>query len=73
MLEAYKRMYATVVGCADTSIDELEDIASQEVCDKQRILGVAGRLRLALWDAEDIYLDAEEGTEEDTKETPEEK
>lgn len=65
MLELNKKMYATLAGCIDKSIDELEGAASQEVCDKQRILEIVGRLRLALLEAEDMYLDAEEDTEEE--------
>ena len=58
--DLHKTLYATLVGRVDTSISELADIASQDPCDRQRVLAVAESLRQALLEAEDMYLDADE-------------
>ena len=61
MLELYKKMYATLVGRVDGSISLLTDIAAHAgPGDRQRILLAADGLRQALWEAEDMYLDAAE-------------
>lgn len=64
MLELYKKMYATLLGCVDGAVGELADIALLESCDRQRILAVAERLRQAMLDVEEMYLDAEEAVQE---------
>ena len=52
MLELYKKMYATLVGRVDGSINLLTDIAAQAgPGDRQRILLAADGLRQALWEA----------------------
>lgn len=60
MLDLYKKMYATLVGSVDTSIDELFAIALQAPCDPKRVLSVAENLRQALLTAEDMYLEEPE-------------
>ena len=56
----YQKLYATLVGRVDANISELADIASQEPCDRQRVLAVTESLRQALLEAEDMYLDADD-------------
>lgn len=60
MLELYKKMYATLAGRIDTSIDGLVNIAMVGPCDREHVLKIAEDLRRALLEAEDMYLDAEE-------------
>lgn len=62
MLELYKKMYATLVGRVDPSINDLINIAIQGPCGREQVLKAAEELRQALMEAEDMYLD---GTEEE--------
>ena len=61
MLELYKKMYATLVGRVDTSISDLVNAAMLGPCDRERVLKIAEDLRRALLEAEDMFLEAEEG------------
>lgn len=59
-LELYKKMYATLVGRTDAVISEMVDMALHEKFDRTALLLLADKLRRALSEAEDMYLDAGE-------------
>ena len=59
-LELYKKMYATVVGQVDNTIQMIGESVLGGDCGREKLIEVGEKLKAALMEAEEMYLDAEE-------------
>lgn len=60
MSELYKKMYASLVGDVDDTIQYIGNAILLGDCGKAEMTAVGNMLKEALLKAEDMYLDAEE-------------
>lgn len=60
MLELYKKMYATVVGEVDDTLQIIANALVADDCNREKVIEIGEKLKKALADAEEMYLDAEE-------------
>ena len=60
MEQIYRKMYATLVGRIDTTLNFMEESLLHRNCDWESMNQAAKQLRVALLEAEEIYLDAED-------------
>lgn len=60
MSELYKKMYATVVGEVDDTIQLIAKAILDHEYGFEKMSEIGEKLKRALLDAEDMYLDAEE-------------
>lgn len=63
-LELYKKMYATVVGQVDNTIQMIGDSVLGGNYGREKLIEVGEKLKKALQDAEEMYLYAGEEEEE---------
>lgn len=59
MLNLYKKMYASVVGNVDDTIAYIAKLLSKEKCGKEELVEVGKRLKEALLEAEDMYIESD--------------
>ena len=60
MEQIHRKMYATLVGRIDTTLNFMEECLLHLSCDWNTMNQAAKQLRDALLEAEEIYLDAED-------------
>ena len=58
-LELYKKMYAKVFSETDSTLALVVGALESGDCTREKLTEVAGKLKQALLDAEDMYLNAE--------------
>lgn len=59
-LELYKRMYAGIVGTVDNVLQEIGGMLMENRCDREAVIKIGEKLKKALLEAEERYLDMEE-------------
>ena len=59
-LDLYKRLYSKVVGDTDKILQEITEVLVSQNCGWKELNDFYNKLRQALLDAEEIYMDAED-------------
>ncbi|MBD5149670.1 MAG: hypothetical protein HDT18_04715 [Oscillibacter sp.] len=60
MEQIYRKMYATLAGRIDTTLNFMEECLLHQNCDWKNMNQAAKKLKDALLEAEEMYLDAED-------------
>lgn len=60
MSDLYKKMYATVAGEVDDTLQLIANALLADDCNRDKIIEIGEKLKKALSDAGEMYLDAEE-------------